>query len=266
MNKFEFCILSPSKCGTTFLNNIFKGVEVFNIFNFQSSFCANNLLDETLILKLLKPEKINIARRNLNSQFDYSQILFEYNKKLKFIILLRNPTTRFLSNLRHHIIKSIYTRKNINPSIEETKSLLESKYDFNKFIEINGVTFNSSPSFLKKSFYFQMLKNYLNLFSLDNFLFIQSELLFSDPGLCMKKISSFLDVDNNLFLNLDFNSIFSNSSSDMSFNLYKKFIFRKINILQLSSNVYSLCNSSFRDDIYLLEKKVGYKISSDWFE
>jgi len=129
--------------------------------------------------------------------------IFHLFPNIKFVILLRNPVDRTISSYFHqHKINCGYKliQDNIDNILEKMPSLLDKLHTF-LWLEPSMMKKYRSPSRqdvfsyqLMNSLYIYYLKEWLNVFPREQFLFVKSEDLFSNPSVTMKKVFSFLNI------------------------------------------------------------------------
>ncbi|MEJ6485424.1 sulfotransferase domain-containing protein [Nostoc punctiforme UO1] len=129
--------------------------------------------------------------------------IFHLFPNIKLVILLRNPVDRAISSYFHqHKINCGYKliQDNIDNILEKMPSLLDKLHTF-VWLEPSMIKKYRSPSrqdvfsyHLMNSLYIYYLKEWLNVFPREQFLFVKSEDLFSNPSVTMKKVFSFLNL------------------------------------------------------------------------
>jgi hypothetical protein len=131
--------------------------------------------------------------------------LFDYNKKLKFIVILRDPVDRAYSawnmyremkasQVQIDFFKSLEHRS----SSEQLWSVLY-KNDFPTFEELVAWELSNcegmlEPSILRRGYYRNQIEAYLKLFRYDQFLFLDFNDLKYQIELVFDKIARFIDV------------------------------------------------------------------------
>ncbi len=116
----------------------------------------------------------------------------KYRKGMKFIVLLRDPVERALSQYFHSVRLGLEDLS-LEDAIEiENKRLLNSK----SLINIPGHTDKSHQehSYISRSRYQIQLQRYLKLFKARNFLILKSEDLFQGKKSILNSISDFLGI------------------------------------------------------------------------
>lgn len=96
--------------------------------------------------------------------------LYEYNKDLKLIYIVREPIARIKSHYRHHVLKG-YTKKPFSQEVF------------------------SNPTYLAHSSYDAQLRKFRHLFGDDQILCLQFEDLIKSEVSVLKKITSFLGIE-----------------------------------------------------------------------
>ncbi|MFX0084966.1 MAG: sulfotransferase [Candidatus Hodarchaeota archaeon] len=122
---------------------------------------------------------------------------------MKFIVLLRNPVERTISHYYHN--------KRWQPWMETYPIDIAIKLETKRIEYIKKITefperelLTSFYSYIGKSNYEASINKWLHYFTPDNFLFVCSEDLFTNPTEAMKKVFDFLGVR---IINLPFNAM-----------------------------------------------------------
>ncbi|MBU8891942.1 MAG: sulfotransferase [Bacteroidales bacterium] len=103
--------------------------------------------------------------------------IYEYNKNMKFIYIVRNPVDRVISHYIH-----LFQRGKINCTIEEA---------------IEGY-----PEIINTSRYYTQIKPFIELFSKQNILIIDFDEFVSEKEEVVKKIAGFLNISFEKFTKL----------------------------------------------------------------
>ena len=149
--------------------------------------------------------------------------IYQFNSDMKFIVVLREPVARCYSawNMfrRFHegMADQIYTQftQYANPPEREAIRNLLFAENFPSFKQavmddIERFTSKSTdiePSFVRRGIYFEQIANYLQHFSLSNFLFLEQREL-NYPANVLQKVSEFLSMG--IDLSLVSNPVISN--------------------------------------------------------
>lgn len=149
--------------------------------------------------------------------------IYQFNSDMKFIVVLREPVARCYSawNMfrRFHegMADQIYTQftQYANPPEREAIRNLLFAENFPSFKQavmddIERFTSKSTdiePSFVRRGIYFEQIANYLQYFSLSNFLFLEQREL-NYPANVLQKVSEFLSMG--IDLSLVSNPVISN--------------------------------------------------------
>ncbi len=194
-SKVNFMLIGAMKCGTSTLANILRNHpdicfckkkephffsrtknwklhidEYHKLFNFNEG-------------KIIGEASTSYTRYPSNNLEIWNDI-YEYNSKMKFLYLVRNPVDRALSHYMHS-----YERGFTNNAIE--KVIIR-------------------PEIINVGRYFTQLKPYINRFGLENFLIIDFDDLINERTAVLREISSFLNINFNKFI--DYESIHQNIS------------------------------------------------------
>jgi hypothetical protein len=116
--------------------------------------------------------------------------LYNYNPKLKLIVLLRNPASRAFSawTMYHHLFKTGEHKKHHDPRTfteavgEEITSLENTSF------------FDNRAAYVKRGIYHSQIAEYLKYFPMGQLLFIESNDLRREEEKCLAQIQSFVGV------------------------------------------------------------------------
>lgn len=133
-----------------------------------------------------KNEKIILGMRNMQIYHNskVAKMYFDYNNGIKFLLSLRNPIERTVSQYQ------------ISTKMKIDKGLNQDFFDINKDI-------TKDKSYVQRSYIFFMLENYLKLFPKNNFFIFPIEKVNQNPKKWINKIFSFLDIQNIEDLNFE---------------------------------------------------------------
>ena len=116
--------------------------------------------------------------------------IYDFNPKMKLIVLLRNPTERAMSawTMFHHQAnketeKHIYDSRNFTEAIEE---------EINQFL--TSTFYTDFRAYIKRGIYEWQIQNYLRHFPQKQILFIESDELKKKHIQTLNKIFSFLNI------------------------------------------------------------------------
>ena len=120
--------------------------------------------------------------------------------KMKFLVILRNPVDRAYSHYLH-------SKRDFHESNDFLEALESEEIRLKGYIEKSDYFSYLRHSYVKQGLYSKMLDRYLKYYSLDKFLFINFEDEFvKEKDATIKKILSFLNVDESIILNTNFKS------------------------------------------------------------
>ena len=171
--------------------------------------------------------------------------------KMKFLVILRNPVDRAYSHYLH-------SKRDFHESNDFLEALASEEIRIKKYIKKSDYFSYLRHSYVNQGLYSKMLDRYLKYYSLDKFLFINFEDEFvKEKDATIKKILSFLNVDESITLNTNFKSnVASKAISKRLKKIMKnKSWFRKIikylipsfTIRQILRNkIHKLNNTSFQ--------------------
>ena len=192
--KVNFIICGVQKGGTTALyqylrihpNICMADKKEVHYFDRDENF-NNPKLDYSKYHKFFSPKNVHEIIGEATPIYVYwkSAIkrIYNYNSKIKLILVLRNPSKRAFSHWNMERDRNREQRsfwKSIN---EEKSKLLSSTY-------IQNRTF----SYLDRGLYSLQIKNIYNYFKENQLLIIKNETLRDNPNSVLKKIASFLSI------------------------------------------------------------------------
>jgi hypothetical protein len=123
----------------------------------------------------------------------YLRRIYDYNRNMKIIVLLRNPIYRALS---HYKMMCSYNMEKLSFS----EAILKEEERIYHLIE-NEVEYDKpdsdlrSYSYKERGIYHKQIRNILNIFPAKNVLIIKSEDMFKYPNNILKYVFEFLGVD-----------------------------------------------------------------------
>jgi len=208
-------IIGEMKCGTSSLHEYLKQ----NSFTYASSkketyFFSNNptfnegfswyrsffpLKMSIFFFKLMNKHEPCIFEST--TDYMYSSITPQRIKDSienpKFIVCLRNPIERTYSHYKHCVQKGFEDKKTFEDALDSEKDRLK------KFREegLEHTTW-SAWSYIERSKYYDSLKRWFEIFSKENFYFVDFNELDKDPIFVMREIEDFLEIPH--YNNYDF--------------------------------------------------------------
>ena len=202
-SKPNFIIVGAQKAGTTALfeilnqhskitSSISKEINYFdndklfrkkNLSNYHKYFPLSFQVPEGNILFEATPEYLyhpNVAQR-----------IYQYNPRIKIIIVLRNPIERAISawTMYHHHL-TIGPNKHLHDSRPfdlAIKKEIDNIKNINFYSDVRG--------YVKRGIYYDQIKQYLNHFPIQNILFIESRELKKEFNTTLNKTLDFLNLN-----------------------------------------------------------------------
>ncbi|MDD1605891.1 MAG: sulfotransferase domain-containing protein [Methylococcaceae bacterium] len=214
----QLLIIGTQKAGTTTL---------FDMLNCCPNFCGSSDKETGFFTKdvfynqgnewyLMQFEQCNSNAIKFEATPEYlyypdtPKKIYSFNKRMKFIVVLREPAARCYSawnmfrSFNENSAEHIYNQftQYANPPLREAISDLLFTEHFPSFkqavfddIERYQSKSNDwEPSFVRRGLYCEQIENYLQYFRLSEFLFLEQREL-NHPDLVLKKISNFLDIE-----------------------------------------------------------------------
>ena len=201
-SKPSFMILGAQKAGTTSMFSILnqhsfiQGSTPKEVHYFDNDdwYNQNQIIDYHLCF----PLKIEVKSKTQFFEASPSYLihpkvaerLYNYNPKLKFIVILREPVERAISAWKMYSYNFTNSEKKFLVETRDFKSAIRSEIDEfkgqNRFIDFR--------SYLKRGMYAAQIEHYLQFFPLSQFLFIESNDLKNQFEKSMTEILSFLEL------------------------------------------------------------------------
>ena len=218
--KIDFFIIGAQKCGTTSLHDYMN----------QHPFCTGALRKETLFFT--KKYRGTVTLERLVGHFSFKKLMrnrgkclffestpdnvyeeaapgriYKYNPKAKLIFLVREPVSRAISEYnmacKYAIVKNLCVRE--DPEREYFDYLRQpDKYPFEWFVkeefrrmEETGSRLPSAfhyPDFIRHGLYSEQLERYLQYFSPEQILILESKSLKTDKRNTLSAIEDFLEL------------------------------------------------------------------------
>jgi len=120
--------------------------------------------------------------------------VYQMNPKTKLIVVLRNPVVRAVSEY----VQSQWKKKRsvIRPTSDQaqTDSQRFEQMLYEKRLNSSSRTIRANWAIVRNGLYYQHIKNWLEYFPLDQFLFINGEQLIREPSIEIDKLQSFLNL------------------------------------------------------------------------
>lgn len=217
----EFLIIGAQKAGTTTLFDTLNSYPDFcGAFDKEPGFFTNDVFynqGKEWYLKQFERCRRGTLKFEATPFYlyhpDAAKRIFAFNKQMKFIVILREPSARCYSawnmyrqfNLSgaEHIFEQFVQHGNPSNKAAISDLLFAAQYpSFKQAVEDDIERYRSrstdiEPSFVRRGIYHEQIENYLQYFSLDNFLFLEQREL-NQPVELIQKIADFLHVAINI--------------------------------------------------------------------
>ena len=224
MNLPNTMIIGASKSATTSLYDLLKNHEnIFapsfkepHFFNFDDNFSKGlDWYSKTYFSRVRKEHIIlDCTPTYLYSKNTPERIFNSLGNNMKFIVVVRNPVDRAYSHFLHSKRDGLEKLK-FSEALENESSRLVEAQNNNDFL--SELRF----SYIAQGMYFNMLSNYLEFYSMDNFLILDFDYdIKNDFTSGLRKISKFLNL-NISSINTGFHS---NKSSKARFPFLKNIL------------------------------------------
>jgi len=117
--------------------------------------------------------------------------IYNYNPKMKIIIMLREPSSRAFSawSMYHYNLK---TGK--NSALQDPRTFKEAIAEELKAVE-NTNFYNNQKGYIVRGIYHKQIERYFNYFPKEQLLFVESSELLNNHDNSMKDIYQFLNVE-----------------------------------------------------------------------
>ena len=143
------------------------------------------------------------------------RILKSLGKDVKFIIILRNPIDRAYSQYLHSV-------RDEREDLSFQMALKKESKRIKNYQEDTDYLLKLRISYFSQGLYGEMIENYLNIFSKDQFLFILfEEELIRNTRETIRKVLNFLEIDSEFSLNVN---IKSNIASKVKYKWVMRFM------------------------------------------
>lgn len=208
-NILRFLVLGSMKSGTTslfeaignhpdFVTPILKEIQFFALFTARGY--------DWYFSHFPQRDKPYFTGESSTSSFDYLHVP-QYVKNsgldLKFLIILRDPIARIVSNFyhlkKHHQLKS---RTDLNATISEQLDILEPYRDYLAEMAAGIIKIDTqlplfqdyNKFFVMRSLYPIFIRNWYNFFPQEKFMFLRLQDFTKKPKIQLKKVYNFLEV------------------------------------------------------------------------
>lgn len=178
-NKIYFTVPGFQKAGTTYLHKmLIQHSDIYLTKSKELEYFSKKINSITYEENF---DKVRFEKcyGDISPQYLYNlgtaKKIKRYRKDAKIIILIRDPIERFLSHARMGVRRGEIT--SIDSLLNECDSSIK------------------KTEYYKYTLYDKMIKEYLNCFPLEQFLFIDSNLLLNHPQEALYKIENFLQVE-----------------------------------------------------------------------
>jgi Sulfotransferase domain len=175
--------------------------------------------------------------------------IFDYNPKIKILIMLRNPVERTFSGY-NYAINNGYLKKDTSflQSIENEQDILE---------KTSSIEEKNNLCNAYQSLYHFHIKRWLEIFPKENFIFLKTKNLKNNSSQLLSELSSFLEID--AFETLQ-NIKANEAKSVKSKKLQQLLLNRNLPIRKISRKILpnfiknKILNSSLTDKLYRMNK------------
>ena len=224
MNKIELLIIGAARSGTTTIYKhlekhsqiCFSSIKEIHYFSVDELFLRGNNYYHSFFKHYQNEKIISSADTYLFIDKHAPKRILNYNPKMKFIVMLRNPIDRAFSGY-NYAINNGYLSADISfiESIKNEDNLLKKAL---KIEEIN----NLCNAYQSK--YLEHLNYWFDFFPEKNFLILQTKELRDNLNSLLNKISSFLQIEN---FNSEIESIRVNKSSKVKSKKLQQFLLNR---------------------------------------
>lgn len=125
------------------------------------------------------------------------QRIYNYNKKMKFIILLRNPIERAYSHW-YKETKNFYSQQRKSDKPMETLTFNQAIHQENERLQSIQPLQHRYYSYIDRGLYYKQIKFLLNFFPMEQLLILKSNWLRYNKTHTLATVFDFLDIKNNI--------------------------------------------------------------------
>ena len=296
-------ILGPARSGSAFLNYLLaqhpeissRTIKEPNFFNLDSNFNQGNKFYSTFF------DNNNLLRVDASHRYFYlpyvAERIFKFNKKAKFIIILRNPIERCVSHYYYYYSRNIETLSFENAIKHDLNRILHGPY-FDSYQKYHNykINFKCKPNedyfrtYVDSGLIYNQLMNFTRFFDISSFHFVNFDNMINNPIQILNGVTNFLNISdypnyklphtNNESRNIYIARFIQYAiSCDMRFKKYTPQFIKKLFIAILSSlsrnllpnptkkiilenmSLIKRIKSIYRKDISLLKKNFDININ-----
>lgn len=187
--KLDFIVIGGQKCGSTYIHTVINQhpdvqMPMGESAHFESPDYENGGLKqlEQLLSKLDQTKKIGIKRPNYLCKAEVVDRIYNFDKDMKLIVILRNPIDRLKSSYFHRMNYGVSPILPLNEGIDKLlQGKLKKKYP-------------RTEELIEFGYYAKYLKEYIKKFG-DKLLILFYDDLVKDKLGTIKKCYSFLELD-----------------------------------------------------------------------
>ena len=277
-NKIDFLLMGAKKSGTTWLSSVLGQSDELSFIHFivNSEFSPSTI--EIAINNNKDSSLKKISKMNMKVNSEFAEIYKLHNSNLKIAVLLRNPITRTFSNFIHYINKETRLDWNYYNNqfhlFHPIKSLIHPAainknqntilFDINIDIEKRRQDYiDKVPEWTKKSFYYELLEPYFNVFKSENIQFFRYEEISKNPNKLIEEITDFLGLKiNNKMIDLS-KKVINSSKREKSIKQLLKIIPSK-EFVGLSESSIGFLNELYLNDVEKLSNHLNSDFVNYW--
>jgi len=277
-HKVDFLIAGVQKGGTTILDYYLRkhpdicmaNNKEVHFFDNENLFKENTKPDYDLYHSYFKCFNSKKIRGEATPIYSYwkpsAERIFNYNKNIKIILLLRNPIERAYSHWNKECINFHSLASTQNEAVE-TLPFYEAIINEESRCSTSLPLQHRYYSYIDRGFYSVQLKRLMGFFPLEQILVLKSEWLQDKPESTLHKVYSFLDINNQSLPEIThidrvnsspqkLSPVASPENNPVNIGKYKK---------PMSSQEKNFLKHQYIDEIKELEKILNWNCS-DWLD
>ena len=243
-----------AKCGTTTLYDIFKQHPDIYLSNIKEPlFWGKKDLEEKGFNWYLEryysfANKPNIMEINpmIAKNKEAKVIKQYYGENTKIILILRNPIYRLYSNFKMNLIDGS-SFSLLADNVTDNTSISFENWLCQEYIDdFNGMVFKTNPRMSRSSNYYNVVKDYMNQFGIQNVKIVFFEDLILNTQKVCENLMDFIGVSYNTGINFN---IHANEGNRVPYNICSVLLLRKLLEIIFYLQIHPIIKNELYDDL-----------------